>query len=64
MSASVSCVLFAIFRRALPTRWVAKTKTGINAKADSASSQLSATMPTMVAATVNDTSCSVHSSPP
>ena len=39
MSASVSCVVFAIFRRSLPTRRVSRTKNGISANAKSASSQ-------------------------
>ena len=38
-SASVSCVVFAIFRRSLPTRRVSSTKTGISANANSDSSQ-------------------------
>ena len=41
MSASVSCVVFAIRRRSLPTRRVSNTKSGISAKANSASCQLS-----------------------
>ena len=40
MSASVSCVVFAILRRSLPTRRVSRTKTGISANANSASCQL------------------------
>ena len=52
MSASVSCVVFAILRRSLPTRRVRRTKTGISANANSASCQLSASMPTIVATTV------------
>ena len=52
MSASVSCVVFAILRRSLPTRRVSRTKTGISANANSASCQLSRSMPTIVAATV------------
>ena len=39
MSASVSCVVFAIRRRSLPTRRVSSTKNGISANANSASSQ-------------------------
>ena len=52
MSASVSCVVFAIRRRSLPTRRVSRTKIGISANANSASSQLSRSMPTIVATTV------------
>ena len=52
MSASVSCVDFAILRRSLPTRRVSSTKTGISANANSASCQLSRIMPTIVASTV------------
>ena len=52
MSASVSCVVFAIRRRSLPTRRVSNTKNGISAKAKSASFQLSTSMPAIVAATV------------
>ena len=52
MSASVSCVVFAIRRRSLPTRRVSSTKNGISAKAKSASFQLSSSMPAIVAATV------------
>ena len=52
MSASVSCVVFAIRRRSLPTRRVSSAKIGISASANSASCQLSSSMPTMVAATV------------
>ena len=52
MSASVSCVVFAILRRSLPTRRVSSAKIGISASANSASCQLSSSMPTMVAATV------------
>ena len=52
MSASVSCVVFAIRRRSLPTRRVSSTKNGISANANSASSQFRTSMPTIVAATV------------
>ena len=52
MSAMVSCVVFAIRRRSLPTRFVRNTNSGIRAKANSASCQLSSSMPTTVAATV------------
>ena len=52
MSASVSWVDFAIFRRWFPTRRVRSVKMGINAKANSASCQLNTSMPTIVAATV------------
>ena len=52
MSASVSCVVFAIRRRSLPTRRVSRTKSGSSANANSASCQLSSSMPTIVAATV------------
>ena len=52
MSASVSCVVFAIFRRSSPTRRVRKTKNGMSANAKSASSQLRTSMPTIVAMTV------------
>ena len=52
MSASDSCVDVAIRRRSLPTRRVRSTKTGISAKANSASSQLSSSIPTIVAITV------------
>ena len=52
MSASVSCVVFAIRRRSLPTRRVNSTKNGIRANANSASFQFSTSMPTMVAPTV------------
>ncbi len=52
MSASVSCVVFAIRRRSLPTRRVSRAKSGISANAKSASSQLRSSMPTIVAATV------------
>ena len=40
MSASVSCVVFAILRRSLPTRRVRSTKSGMSANANSASCQL------------------------
>ena len=52
MSASDSCVVFAILRRSLPTRRVSSTKNGISANANSASCQLSSSMPTIVAITV------------
>ena len=52
MSASVSCVVFAIRRRSFPTRRVSSTKTGISAKANNASFQFSTSMPTIVATTV------------
>ena len=52
MSASVSCVVFAIRRRSLPTRRVSNTNSGISANANSASFQFSTSMPTIVAATV------------
>ena len=52
MSASVSCVVFAISRRSLPTRRVRKTKSGMSANAKIASSQLSASIATIVAITV------------
>ena len=52
MSASVSCVVFAIRRRSFPTRRVSNTNTGIRAKANNASCQLSSSMPTIVATTV------------
>ena len=52
MSASVSCVVFAIRRRSLPTRRVRSTNSGISANANSASCQLSSSMPTIVATTV------------
>src|ERR1051325_1945056 len=48
MSASVSWVVFAIRRRSWPTRRVRNANNGINAKANSASFQLSSSMPTMV----------------
>ena len=52
MSASVSCVVFAIRRRSFPTRRVSSAKSGISANANSASCQLSTSMPTIVATTV------------
>ena len=52
MSASVSCVDFAIRRRSLPTRRVSSTKTGISANANSASCQVRKIMPIIVASTV------------
>jgi hypothetical protein len=52
MSASVSCVVFAIRRRSLPTRRVSRTKIGMSANAKSASCQLRRIMPTIVATTV------------
>src|SRR2546421_6953102 len=52
MSASVSCVVFAIRRRSWPTRLVRKAKSGISANAKSASCQLRTSMPIIVAATV------------
>ena len=52
MSASVSWVVFAIRRRSLPTRRVSSTNSGIKANANSASCQLSSSMPTIVATTV------------
>ena len=52
ISASVSCVVLAMRRRSFPTRRVSSAKSGISAKANSASSQLSTSMPTIVAATV------------
>ena len=52
MSASVSWVDFAICRRCSPTRRVRSTKSGISAKAKSASSQLRRIIPTIVASTV------------
>ena len=52
MSASVSWVDLAMRRRSLPTRRVSSTKTGMSAKANSASSQLSRSMPIIVASTV------------
>src|SRR5215468_5433402 len=52
MSASVSCVVFAIRRRWLPTRRVSRAKNGIRANANSASCQLNRSMPIIVATTV------------
>ena len=52
MSASVSCVVFAILRRSLPTRRVEEHEDGISANANSASCQLNASMPIIVATTV------------
>ncbi len=52
MSASVSCVDFAILRRSLPTRRVSRTKSGISANANTESCQLRAIMPIIVAITV------------
>ena len=52
MSASVSCVDVAIFRRSLPTRRVSSTNTGTSANANSDSSQESAIMPIIDAITV------------
>src|SRR5436190_388315 len=52
MSAIVSCVVFAIRRRSFPTRRVSQANSGISAKANSASSQLSTSMPIIVATTV------------
>jgi hypothetical protein len=52
MSASVSWVVFAIRRRSLPTRLVKQHEQRINANANSASCQLSSSMPTIVATTV------------
>src|SRR3954447_190577 len=52
MSASDSCVDLAIRRRSFPTRRVRRAKSGISANANSASSQLSKSMPTIVATTV------------
>src|SRR5512133_3735447 len=52
MSAIVSCVVFAIRRRSFPTRRVSQAKSGISANANSASSQLSTSMPIIVATTV------------
>ncbi len=52
MSASVSCVVFAILRRSWPTRRVRNAKSGISASAKSASFQFRTNMPTTVAATV------------
>jgi hypothetical protein len=52
MSASVSWVDFAMRRRSLPTRRVRSTNTGMSAKANSASCQLRAIIPIIVASTV------------
>ena len=52
MSASDSCVVFAIRRRSLPTRRVSTAKIGISANAKSASCQLRKSMPIIVATTV------------
>ena len=52
MSASDSCVDFAMRRRSFPTLRVKNAKRGISANANSASSQLSKSMPTIVATTV------------
>src|SRR5438876_9960217 len=52
MSASVSCVVFAIRRRSLPTRRVSTAKSGMSANAKSASFQLRTSMPTVVATMV------------
>ena len=52
MSASVSCVVFAMRRRSAPTRRVSSTKNGISAKANSASCQLSSSIATIVATIV------------
>src|SRR4029453_5245185 len=52
MSASVSCVVFAIRRRWLPTRRVRNANNGISANANRASCQLRKSMPAMVATTV------------
>ena len=52
MSASVSCVVFAIRRRSFPTRRVSQANRGMSAKANSASFQLSRSMPIIVATTV------------
>ena len=52
MSASDSCVVFAIRRRSLPTRRVSTANSGISANAKSASSQLRKSMPIIVATTV------------
>ncbi len=52
MSASVSCVVFAMRRRSAPTRRVSSTKNGINANANSASCQLSSSIATIVATIV------------
>ena len=52
MSASVSCVVFAMRRRSAPTRRVSSTKNGISANANSASCQLSSSIATIVATIV------------
>ncbi len=53
MSASDSCVVFAILRRSFPTRRVEQDEEGDERETrDSASSQLSRSMPTIVAITV------------
>ncbi len=52
MSASVSCVVFAIRRRSFPTRRVSHANRGMSANANSASCQLSRSMPIIVATTV------------
>ncbi len=52
MSASVSCVVFAMRRRSAPTRRVRSTNNGINANANSASCQLSRSIATIVATIV------------
>jgi len=51
ISASVSCVVFAIRRRSFPTRRVSSANSGISAKANRASCQLSASIPIIVATT-------------
>jgi hypothetical protein len=52
MSARVSWVVLAMRRRSFPTRRVSSAKSGISANANSASCQLSTSMPTIVATTV------------
>ena len=52
MSASDSCVDFAIRRRSFPTRRVSTANNGISANAKSASCQLRSSMPIIVATTV------------
>ena len=52
MSASDSCVVFAILRRSAPTRRVRTAKNGISPNAKSASSQFRTSMATIVATTV------------
>ncbi len=52
MSASDSCVVFAIRRRSFPTRRVSTANNGISANANSASCQLRTSMPIIVATTV------------